>query len=148
VQVPNARLVRRHFLLGWIFVPTFMLLGLTLETLHGFKVQWYLSVANETRRFLWTLAHAHGVLLGVVNIVFALSLHVTATSGRLSETASKLLLFGSLLLPAGFLLGGVVIHGGDPGIFIVLSPVGGALVAVAMVLAAIALIRNLREHAA
>ena len=33
----------------------------------------------------------------------------------------------SVLLPGGFLLGGLVIHGGDPGIGIYLTPIGAAL---------------------
>ena len=130
------RLVRRHFVLGWIFLPAFMLLGLTLETLHGFKVQWYLSVANETRRFLFTLAHAHGVLLGLLNVVFALSLKSVGNVSRASTIASGLLVSGSLLLPFGFLLGGVVVYGGDPDLFIVLSPLGGLLLVLGLIAAA------------
>src|ERR1051326_4630594 len=113
-----------------------MLLGLTLETLHGFKVQWYLSVANETRRFLFTLAHAHGVLLGLANIVFALSLKSVGTMSRAAAIASGLLMFGSILLPFGFLLGGVVVYGGDPSLFIALSPLGGLLLVLGMSAAA------------
>ena len=40
-------------------------LGLLLESLHGFKVRAYLDVTNETRRLMWTLAHAHGTVLGL-----------------------------------------------------------------------------------
>ena len=140
----TARLTRRHLMLGWIMLPAFMLLGLTLETLHGFKVQWYLSVANETRRFLWTLAHAHGALLGLVNIAFALSVRAVGGSGRSVATASTLVMFGSLLLPAGFLLGGIVVYGGDPGLFILLSPIGGALLIGGATLAAAHVIRCLK----
>jgi hypothetical protein len=138
----TARLVRRHLVLGWILLPAFMLLGLTLETLHGFKVQWYLSVANETRRFLWTLGHAHGALLGLVNIALALTLRAFGGVGRSVAAASTLILCGSLLLPAGFLLGGIVVYGGDPGLFIVLSPVGGLLLVCGMALAAVHFVRR------
>jgi len=47
----------------------YLTLGLALEALHGFKVAWYLEF--ETRRLLWTLAHAHGVLVSVLTIGFA-----------------------------------------------------------------------------
>jgi len=144
VDQDTARLTRRHFTLGWILLPTFMLLGLTLETLHGFKVQWYLSVANETRRFLWTLAHAHGVLVGLVNIAFALTLRALGGAGRAASIASTLVVCGSLLLPAGFLLGGIVVYGGDPGLFILLSPVGGALLIGGTTIAAAHVIRSLK----
>ncbi len=133
-------------MLGWIFLPAFMLLGLTLEALHGFKVQWYLSVANETRRFLWTLAHAHGALLGLVNIAFALSLKAVGGADRRCSIASTLLLLGSILLPAGFILGGIVVYGGDPGLFIVLSPIGGALLVCGMALAASHVVRSVAQR--
>ncbi|MEZ4289439.1 MAG: hypothetical protein R3E53_02455 [Myxococcota bacterium] len=35
---------------------------------------------------------------------------------------------GSLLLPGGFLLGGVVVYEGDPGLGVLLAPVGALLV--------------------
>lgn len=146
MEQETTRLVRRHLTLGWIFLPAFMVLGLTLETLHGFKVQWYLSVANETRRFLWTLAHAHGVLLGLLNIAFALSVRTVGGAGRSAAVASTLLMFGSLLLPAGFLLGGIVVYGGDPGLFILLSPIGGALLIGGVALAAAHVIRRLKAQ--
>ena len=67
-------LVRRHLLFGWWSLLVFLSLGLGLETLHGFKVGWYLDVANEARRLTWTLAHAHGTLLGLIHLGFAWSL--------------------------------------------------------------------------
>src|SRR6185436_11283953 len=65
---------RRHLRFGWWALLCFLTLGVVLEAMHGFKVQWYLNVANETRRLMWTLAHAHGVLLALVNILFGLTL--------------------------------------------------------------------------
>jgi hypothetical protein len=50
----------------------FTALGLFLEALHGFKVGFYLDVDRETRRLLWRLCHAHGALLGLLNVVYAL----------------------------------------------------------------------------
>ena len=67
------RLARRHLRFGWAAVLVFAVLGLTLETLHGFKIRLYLDLSNETRRLMWTLAHAHGTLLGIVNIVYGLT---------------------------------------------------------------------------
>ena len=107
----------------------FALLGLTLETLHGFKVRAYLDVSNETRRLMWTLAHAHGTLLGVVNVLYGLTVAVFAEWGA-DALASRGLMAAALLLPAGFFLGGVNPYGGDPGLGILLVPVG-ALVLIA-----------------
>ena len=65
---------RRHLRFGWWSLLGFLILGLALELLRGFKVGLYLDVPNETRRLMWTLAHAHGALLGLVHIAFAVSL--------------------------------------------------------------------------
>jgi len=57
--------------------------------------------------------------------------------GRL-VLASRCLIAGGLLLPLGFFLGGVFVHEGDPGLAIVLAPVGALLLLVAVGLIAIA----------
>ena len=59
-----------------VLLDAFAILGLTLEGLHGFKVRFYLDTSNETRRLMWTLAHAHGIGLALVHIVFGLMLRV------------------------------------------------------------------------
>ena len=46
---------------------------------------------------------------------------------RPGAPASWALLWAALLLPAGFFLGGVVIHDGDSGLGILLVPVGALL---------------------
>ena len=132
----EPRMIFRHLRFGWAMIATFILLGLALETLHGFKIQWYLAMANETRRLLWTLAHAHGVLLGLLNIAYALCLRNFPVRGNRLEIVSGLMIAGSIGLPSGFLLGGIVVHGGDPNAFIVLAPIGGLLLAVGVPLAA------------
>ena len=85
---------------------------------------------------MWTLAHAHGVLLSLVNVGFALTLKVVGGEGNSwLGRASMLLIVATLLLPGGFFLGGVTIHNGDPGVGILLVPVGAfvLLAAVAIV---------------
>lgn len=64
----DAALSLRHLRFGWWSLLLFLLLGLVLEAFHGFKADWYLGVAHAPRRFSWTLAHAHGTLLAVVNV--------------------------------------------------------------------------------
>ena len=103
----------------------FALMGLMLEALHGFKIPWYLDVGYETRRMMLRLAHVHGTLLGVINILFALSLSALGDAEEKRViSASKLLRLGSVLLPGGFLLGGIHIYDGDPGLGIVFAPIG------------------------
>ncbi len=104
-------------------MATFTLLGLVLEGLHAFKLGLYLDVDNETRRLLWRLAHAHGALLGLVNVCYALA---AQTWPRLDDRlAARALLTALLLMPLGFLLGGVFANGGDPGASVGLASAGG-----------------------
>jgi len=130
-------LVRRHLRLGWWTLLVFLTLGLVLEALQGFKIGFYMDLANATRRHVWTLAHTHGTLLGLVNLAFAMSLKLFG-DGRESWAglASAALVGATILLPGGFLLGGVVVYAGDPGLGVLLVPVGGALLVVAVFLTA------------
>lgn len=132
-----ATSARRHLRFGWWSLLFFLALGIVLEAFNGFKVQWYLAVANQTRRDLWTLSHAHGTLLSLINIVFGLTLRSgVGWSSASRMMASRCLLGATVLLPAGFFLGGVVIYAGDPGLFIVLVPVGALLLLAAVLLIA------------
>lgn len=114
----------------------YLTLGLLLEGMHGLKVGWYLEF--ETRRLLWTLGHAHGVLLAVLNIGFGLMLELRHDpSARWQRVASACLLLSAVLLPGGFLLGGIYVFEGDPGPAVLLSPIGGVCLFVAVLLAAL-----------
>ena len=114
----------------------FLTLGFVLESLHALKIGWYLSVANETRRLMWTLAHAHGTLLALVNVAFGLTIQLWPTGGRRYNRASRFLLAASLLLPMGFFLGGIFVHGGDPGLGVLLVPIGSIALFIAVYLIA------------
>jgi hypothetical protein len=129
-------LIRRHLRVGWSMLLVFLTLGTTLEAFHGFKVGWYLDTDHATRRLMLTLAHAHGVLLGLVNLAFALTVHLRPGASPRRGLASVALVCGSLLLPGGFLLGGLVVYEGDPGIGIYVAPIGALslLAAVALIL--------------
>lgn len=130
----RVALVALHLRAGWIAVLVFAALGLAIEGLNGFKVGWYVGLASETRRLMWTLAHAHGVLLGVLNIAFAATVGLRAAAPTpVHNLASRCLLAATVLMPAGFLLGGVFIYAGDPGFGILLVPVGGLLLLAAIV---------------
>ena len=117
---------RQQLQIGWWALLLFVLLGLILEALHGFKSALYLDVQNETRRLMWTLAHAHGTLIALINIAFALALpFMPGLMGEARQWASRCLIAALLAMPAGFFLGGVFLHGGDPGLGVVLVPIGG-----------------------
>ena len=121
-------LVRTHLIWGWWALLIFLTLGLILEGLHGFKVALYLNVSNDTRRLLWTLAHAHGSLLGLVNLAFFATLKsLPGWPESKAQATSISLRAATVLMPTGFFLGGFFIYGGDPGLGILLVPVGGLL---------------------
>ena len=128
----HVNYARRHLRFGWWSLLFFSTLGLTLEGFHGFKVRAYLDVSNETRRLMWTLAHAHGTLLAVLHILFGLSVSAVPELGmRGQRTISRCLVGASILLPGGFFLGGIVIYGGDPGLGVLLVPLGAVLLFIA-----------------
>jgi hypothetical protein len=125
-------LIRRHLAIGWWSLLLFSTLGLLLEMLHGFKVAAYLDVGNETRRLMWTLAHAHGTLLGLIHIAFAATLGtVTTFSPEQQQTISKTLVAATIVLPGGFFAAGIRFYSGDPGIAAAIVPVGAALLLLA-----------------
>lgn len=132
------QLMRRHLRFGWRSLFAFVVLGGLLEAMHGFKVDWYLAVGNETQRLMWRLAHAHGTFLSLLHIAFACSLKQVGDARPL--LASKALVGASIALPGGFLLGAFGVQGGDPGVGIVLVPLGLLLLLVAIG----ALLRSLR----
>ena len=131
-------MIRRHLRVGWWSLLLFLSLGIILEAMHGFKVQWYVGDQNSTRRLMWTLAHAHGTLLALVHLAYASAIHLLGTSfERFQPLRSWSLSFATLLMPAGFFAGGFVIYDGDPGLGILLVPVGAGLLFVAVILTAI-----------
>src|ERR1700749_3350247 len=61
--------IRKTVRAGWLLLAIALPFGVTLEALHGFKVQAYL--ASDMRREMWRLAPAHGTLLGMLCLVSA-----------------------------------------------------------------------------
>ena len=116
----------RNLRFGWWSLLVFLSLGGVLETLHGFKVGWYVDVGNEMRRLMFTLAHAHGTALALVNIVAALTAR-NVGNPALRTSVSFSLIWSGVLFPLGFFLGGIVTYGGDPGLGIWLVPIAALL---------------------
>ena len=119
----EARRCRRF---AWTSLAAWALFGLALEAAHGFKLAAYLD--DSLRHTILRLAHAHGVVLALVVLAFAASLRADDSDGVPAARRTGLLLrAGALLIPAGFALGGIAPHEGDPGWPVVLVPVGGVL---------------------
>lgn len=128
----------RHQQVGWWGLLIFLTVGIALELMHGFKSGFLLDADNETRRLMLRLGHAHGVLVALVNVAFAVTIRVAAGPiDRGWRTASSLLVAATILLPGGFLLGGLFVHGGDPGLGVLLVPVGALTLFVAILLTAL-----------
>jgi len=129
----SERYVRAHLAFGWWALAAFTLIGLVLEALHGLKIGWYLDVTSATRRLSLTLGHAHGTLLALVNIAFALSLPKAKLGEVARARASFALRAATVALPLGFLAGGFNFYGGDPGIAIILVPPSALLLLIGLV---------------
>jgi hypothetical protein len=84
-------LTRKHLRFGWWSLFIFLSLGALLEAFHGFKIGYYLDVSNDARRLSFRLGHAHGTLLSLVHVAFALTLGSRfAPPRRSAERASQL----------------------------------------------------------
>jgi hypothetical protein len=131
------RLAHRNHLLGWCGLLLFLSLGVVLEALHGFKAGFYLDLNQKVRREMWTLSHAHGTLLSLVNVVFAAGVTQFGgwTPARL-RLVSLFLIDAALLIPLGFFLGGISPGESDPSLGILLVPFGAVLLLVAVALIA------------
>jgi hypothetical protein len=77
---------------------------------------------------MFTLAHTHGTLLALVNIASGASAKIFGAN-LLPDRAASAVRLAAILMPLGFLLGGIVIHDGDPGLGVLLVPIGGFLLA-------------------
>jgi len=118
--------MQRNRRFGWWSLLCWLGLGMALEAMHGFKIGWYLDVVSDGRRLQLTLAHSHGTLLALINLAFAVAVPADAPLASIAR-AGACLRWAALLMPIGFLLGGVFAMGADPGLPIVLVPIGGLL---------------------
>jgi len=113
----------RHLRFGWWALAVYVCLGIGLETMHGFKIGWYLDVGNEIRRLMFTLGHFHGTMLALVNIAAGLTIR-GVEDFQIKRSFSFALIGAAVLLPGGFLLGGLWTYDGDPGTGVWLVPIG------------------------
>jgi hypothetical protein len=125
---------------GWAALSLFVSLGLALEALLAFKVGAYVDVGTDTRRAMWRLAHAHGTGLAMVQIVYGLT--VRSVPAAADALASACLLAGLGLIPLGFFGGGLVVHGGDPGLLVLAVPPGAVALAIGVARVALAVARD------
>ena len=130
-----AALGPAHERFGWLLLAVGVAFGTFVESLLGFKSASFLL--DPIRRELWTMAHFHAAFLGLANLVYARFADGGGVPERARRSISRALRAGSLLLPLGFLLGGVRHFEGDPGVGILLVPVGALLVVAAAIARAV-----------
>jgi hypothetical protein len=109
---------------AWISIAVWMSFGLLLESLIGYRVPAYLR--DDVRREIFRLAHTHGTLLNLVLLGAALCIERgLALPSKMGLMAFRV---GVVLMPVGFLLGGIWHTEGEPGLGVWLAPLGGVLV--------------------
>ncbi len=109
---------------GWVSIAVWMIFGLLLEGLLGYKTPGYLQ--DDERRELFRLAHTHGTFLGLLLVAAALcGQRFSAPPPRAARVALR---WGTILMPVGFLLAGAWHYESDPGLAIWLVPPAALLV--------------------
>lgn len=101
----------------WLLLLAWLVFGLVLEFLMATKADSYL--AQDIRREMWRLAHAHGVLLAAITLL------ADAHLGWGGKLAKPMMVFGAIAMPLGFFLGGCWPGLTDPHALVILAPVGG-----------------------
>ena len=115
----TAPLIRQ----GWISLAAWIVFGILIEGFIGFRTPAVLD--DSVRRDMFRLAHVHGTLLNLVLIAAAICARLELI--RIGRIASLGLRLSVVLLPVGFLLGGIWHFKDDPGLGIFLVPIGALL---------------------
>ncbi|UJR80970.1 hypothetical protein [Sandaracinus amylolyticus] len=131
LQERRRRACRR---VGWTALLAWALFGLALEAMHGFKIGAYLD--DALARELLVLAHAHGVGLSLVVLVFGEA--GTPLFDHGDHGAMRALHIGALIVPLAFALSSIAHPEGDPNVIVWLVPIGAVLVIYAIARAALA----------
>jgi hypothetical protein len=111
---------------GWISLAAWIVFGLLIEGLIGFRSPALLD--DSVRRDMFRLAHAHGTLLNLILIAAAICSKLDLI--RVGRVTWLGLRAAVMLLPVGFLLAGVWHFKDDPGLAILLVPIGAVLLLV------------------
>ncbi len=111
---------------GWASLLVWVTAGLGIEGAQGFRVAGY--VGDELTRTLLRLAHAHGVGLSLVVLVYSsagVPLIASRSDGGLR--IGRRLRAAAVLIPSGFALSAVGHPEGDPSLAILAVPLGALL---------------------
>lgn len=122
---------------AWASIALWMSFGLLLESFIGYRIPSYMN--DELRRELFRLAHSHGALLNIILLLAAICVRLEMVPA--SKLALWPLRIGVVLMPVGFLLGGIWHTESEPGLGIFLAPLGGVLMIFGVVSVAISALK-------
>ncbi len=127
----------RHLRAAIAVIALFLAMGVWLEAMYGLRAEGW--VDDPLRREFLRLGHAHGGLLGLVNVAIAHALERLSTPARWATRIRVAGLLSALLVGLGFVGGGLWHGPSDPGPLVLLVPAGAFLGVTS--LAALALVR-------
>ncbi|MEX1367969.1 MAG: hypothetical protein AB1Z98_32870 [Nannocystaceae bacterium] len=126
----------QHLRLSLVVVALFLAAGLALEAMLGLRsASWY---EDELRRELLRLGHAHGGLLGLLNLGLSWAMQRLATPRAWAIRIRVAGISGALAVGLGFVGGGLWHGPTDPGPLVLAVP-AGALLMLSCLLAVIVL---------
>lgn len=127
----------RHLRLSLALTTLFLAMGLWLEAMLGLRAEGWLD--DPLRREFLRLGHAHGAVLGLLNVAIGWAIERLSTPVAWAARIRIAALCGAMLVGLGF-TGGALWHGPtDPGPLVLLVPAGAMLLLSS--LAAVALLR-------
>jgi len=99
---------RKNYIFGWFWLGIFMVVGFAMEIALATNKEYAANFSGEQgtigyTRELIRAAHAHGNLLSILNILYALFIDKTTLSDKLKGLGSWLAIIGAVLLPFGLL---------------------------------------------
>jgi peptidoglycan/LPS O-acetylase OafA/YrhL len=115
----------KHLRLSLVQIAAFLAAGLWLEAMYGLRAEGWMD--DELRREFLRLGHAHGALLGVLNLAIAWAMHRLGTPETWARPIRIAALLGALLVGLGFFGGGLWHAPTDPGPLVLLVPAGAMM---------------------
>jgi hypothetical protein len=114
-----------HLRLSLATIAVFLAMGLWLESMFGLRTRGF--VDDDLRRELLRLGHAHGGLLGLLNLALAWAMTRLETPASWAPKIRVAALFGAWLVGLGFTFGGVWHGPTDPGAAVLVVPAGALM---------------------
>lgn len=115
----------RHLRLSLGTTALFLAMGLWLEAMLGLRASGL--VEDPLRREFLRLGHAHGAILGLLNVALALAMERLRTPAAWATRIRPAALLGALAVGLGFVGGGLWHGPTDPGPLVLAVPAGAML---------------------